>query len=130
MTAWDIDPAGVYGVLNRTGDQAEGLAKAGDAIGEQVRSAALSAGSLAQGYGPYVPGQGAVAAALGEYFAAREDTLIRLAARTWSSTQGAADATRAYENGSVEMAENAQAEAAKAPDVAAFLKAMKKRAGQ
>ncbi|MFF1353325.1 DUF6507 family protein [Streptomyces sp. NPDC058297] len=130
MTAWDIDPAGVYGVLTRTGDQAEGLAKAGEALGEHVQEAAMSAGSLAQGYGPYVPGQGAVAASLGEYLSAREDSLVYLAARTWSSTQGAAKATQAYRDGSIEMAENAQAEAAKAPDVAAFLKAMKKQAGQ
>ncbi len=60
----------------------------------------MSAGSMAQGYGPYVPGRGAVAAALGEYFKAREDSLIYLAARTWSSTQGASTATQAYQEGS------------------------------
>ena len=127
MTTWDIEPAGVYGVLSRTGEEAEGLAKAGEALGEHIQGAAMSAGSLAQGYGPYVPGRGAVAAALGEYFTAREDSLIYLAARTWSSTQGASTATQAYQEGSLEMAANAQKEASKEPDVEAFLKAMKAR---
>ncbi|MFF6997327.1 DUF6507 family protein [Streptomyces sp. NPDC008313] len=130
MRKWDIEPGGVYGVLRHTGDEAEGLAKAGEALGEHIQGAAMSAGSMAQGYGPYVPGLGAVAAALGEYFKARKDSLLYLAARTWSSTQGASTATQAYQNGSLEMAANAQKEASKEPDVEAFLKAMKAQAAK
>ncbi|MFI6687047.1 DUF6507 family protein [Streptomyces sp. NPDC050485] len=46
MSAWDISPAGVSGVLQKTGTAAEGMSKAGTAMQESLKSAASSADTI------------------------------------------------------------------------------------
>ncbi|MEU2788292.1 DUF6507 family protein [Streptomyces sp. NPDC007100] len=129
MTGWDITPSGVYQVLNKTREQADGLAEEVSSYDAHLRSAAEAAGTLVFGAGAAgakggaggatAPG-GPVAAALGEFSQHTADNLLFLVARTGKSVAGAAEATTAYDRGLTEMAANAQHAALSAPDLEQF----------
>ena len=46
MTGWDIHPAGVYGVLSKTGTAAKDMSDAGSAAQGNLEEAASAAGKL------------------------------------------------------------------------------------
>jgi hypothetical protein len=127
MTGWDIDPVGVQATLTMTGEAGGDLEKAATSMVNDLMSAAGSAGTAVPGgqfhgpmVGPVAPGQsrvptGPVAAALAQYLAERQQKLAFMARRTAESVQGAAEATRAYVQGDLEMAAEAQRNALKPP---------------
>nr|WP_168506968.1 DUF6507 family protein [Streptomyces sp. S1D4-11]QIY94516.1 hypothetical protein HEP87_11430 [Streptomyces sp. S1D4-11] len=117
MTAWDISPSGVKGVLTNTATAAEGLSNTGKALEKTVPSAASSAGTIEQGGVEKSGTQGPVAAALGEFFNAYQKDLMYVAERTSNSINGAAAATNYYVTGDLEMAAQAQQEALKEPKI-------------
>lgn len=105
MASWDISPAGVRGVLARTSSVAADfeaeLAKTSSALQSGARESS-----------------GLVAGAVAGFAASVRPDLEFVVARTGSALRGAAKATAAYVAGDVEMAGNAQAAAAGAPDPA------------
>ncbi|MEV4440965.1 DUF6507 family protein [Streptomyces sp. NPDC049577] len=108
MTSWDIQPAEVGGVLRKAGTAAEGLAKAGDGLQKTLPEAATAAGTITI-EGPYcgtAPPSGPVAAALGEFAAARQKELLYIATRAANSLNGAKNAAEEYLKGDVKMAEH------------------------
>ncbi|WP_432175182.1 DUF6507 family protein [Streptomyces sp. Tue6028] len=117
MTAWDISPSGVQGVLTNTATAAEGLSDVGKALETTAPSAAKSAGTIEQGGVEKSGTQGPVAAALGEFFNAYQKDLMYVAKRTSNSINGAATATNEYIKGDLEMAAKAQQEALKEPKI-------------
>ncbi|MEV6499372.1 DUF6507 family protein [Streptomyces prunicolor] len=117
MTRWDIHPAGVYGVLSRTGTAAKDMSDAGSAMQGNLEEAASAAGTLTSQYGPYTSTVGLVGSALGQFAEHWGRDLLYIAKRTSKSLDGADEATRFYLAGSLEQAENAQREAAKEPKV-------------
>lgn len=117
VTAWDISPSGVKGVLTNTATAAEGLSNTGKALEKTVPSAASSAGTIEQGGVEKSGTQGPVAAALGEFFDAYQKDLMYVAERTSNSIDGAATATNYYLTGDLEMAAQAQQEALKEPRI-------------
>jgi hypothetical protein len=82
VTAWDISPSGVKGVLTNTATAAEGLSNTGKALEKTVPSAAKSAGTIEKGGVEKSGTQGPVAAALGEFFNAYQKDLMYVAERT------------------------------------------------
>ncbi|MDB1090322.1 DUF6507 family protein [Streptomyces sp. ACA25] len=116
MSGWDIAAAGVDGVLSRTVEAAERFEGWGKDYGTHLESAASSAGTLFFGDGDR-PEAGLVGAALAEFAERTQDDLMFIAARAGKSLQGAADATTAYLVGDLTMAEEAQREALKAPEI-------------
>lgn len=119
MTAWDIQPGGVGGVLKRASGSADRMAKAGQKMQEALPSAAASAGTIAEGGHegdgkPVKPGkdgkggeagvQGPVASALGVFARQWSDDLKYISRRTASSLLGAQLATQAYVDGDLKMA--------------------------
>ncbi|MDG4856786.1 DUF6507 family protein [Streptomyces sp. T-3] len=139
MTKWDIDPVGVLATLSTTGEAAGRLESAIDAMVRDVASAASAAGTLVQGSGyeagvPYAPGKapgsgsfqasltapsnptGPVAEALGKYLEHRQKKMEAMAARTVNAITGAANATKAYQEGNLQQAANAQERALHAPE--------------
>ncbi|WP_125263292.1 DUF6507 family protein [Streptomyces alboflavus] len=117
MTAWDIDPAGVRGVLEKAGDAAKGLSSAGSTAQKTLPGAAKHAGTAVEGGEKGDGTQGPVAAALGQFFTKWEGDLLYVAGRAGSSLNGAAEATVAYHQGDLQMAADAQANALKEPDI-------------
>ncbi|MFD9904968.1 DUF6507 family protein [Streptomyces sp. NPDC059063] len=113
MTAWDIDPGGVGGVLKRAGGSAERMAKAGNKMQKTLPSAAASAGTIVEG-GHEGDGktreeggegaQGPVASALGVFARQWNDDLKSISRRAASSLLGAHLATQAYVTGDLDMA--------------------------
>ncbi len=114
MTAWDIRPAEVGGVLSRTATAAEGLSKAGQSVQKTLPSAATAAGTISGMVCGPVP-NGPVAGALGEFAQKWSGDLTYIAKRTAASLNGAAEATRHYVEGDLEMASNTQRDALKEP---------------
>lgn len=114
MTAWDIRPAEVGGVLSRTATAAEGLSKAGQSVQKTLPSAATAAGTISGMVCGPVP-SGPVAGALGEFVKKWSSDLTYIAKRTAASLNGASEATRHYVEGDVEMAATTQSEALKEP---------------
>ncbi|MCC2278575.1 DUF6507 family protein [Streptomyces sp. ET3-23] len=115
MPGWDIKPDAVRVVLGNTRDQAEKLGEELQAYATTMESAAKSAGTMIQGEVPKDGAFGPVAGALGEFGHNTQDDLKFLMVRSVKSIGGAAEATRCYENGALEMAHNAQHAAAQAP---------------
>ncbi len=116
MSAWDIDPVGVRGVLENTVDAAEGIETWGTGYSGHLESAAKSAGTLYMMEGEK-PEAGLVGAALAEFAEKTQTDIAYVVARATASIQGASDATVAYVNGDIEMAEEAQRNALKEPEV-------------
>ncbi|MFF4509427.1 DUF6507 family protein [Streptomyces sp. NPDC001401] len=117
MTGWDIHPAGVYGVLSKTGTAAKDLSDAGSAMQGNLEEAASAAGTLTSQYGPYTSTVGLVGSALGQFAEHWGRDLQYIAERTSKSLHGADEATRHYLAGALEQAGNAQRAAAKEPTV-------------
>lgn len=103
MTSWDIQPTGVQGVLTRT----ETVATEFDAQLQDLAAALEGGASNAS--------SDIIAGAVEGFAASAKADIEFVLARTGSAMQGAVDATTAYVNGDLEMASNAQAGAAAAP---------------
>ncbi|MFC4516854.1 DUF6507 family protein [Streptomyces ehimensis] len=116
MTAWDIRPAEVGGVLQRTATAAEGLSKAGESVQKTLPSAATAAGTISGMVCGPVP-SGPVAAALAEFANKWSGDLQYIAKRTAASLNGASEATRHYVEGDLEMAATTQSDALKEPKI-------------
>ncbi|MFG3282257.1 DUF6507 family protein [Streptomyces sp. NPDC048111] len=129
MTGWDIDPAGVAGVLSRVQEAERGLHDGIAMFGKGLEGAAVSVGTLDfSGAGGHGGGQaGLVAVALGEFMQGTEADVVFIPLRTSNSIDGAVEATNCYERGALEQAWNAQRRAELAPDVAAVLEAARKK---
>ncbi|MEU1518551.1 DUF6507 family protein [Streptomyces sp. NPDC005811] len=117
MTGWDIDVAGVRGVLRNTGTAAKSLSDTGRAMQGNLEEAASAAGTITSQYGPYSSTAGLVGAALAEFLDQWSRDLVYIAERTSKSLNGAAEATGHYAQGDLTMAATAQREAAKEPKV-------------
>lgn len=110
MSRWDIDPAGVQGVLGRT------QGTAGEFEGQMTSMNSALQGSASQS------GSDIVAQALVGY--ANQSAMPQIQAvfgRTSACLNGAAQAVNAYVQGDLEMAANAQASASAAPDARASM---------
>ncbi|MHA7962289.1 DUF6507 family protein [Streptomyces sp. L500] len=116
MTAWDIRPAEVGGVLQRTATAAEGLSKAGESVQKTLPSAATAAGTISGMVCGPVP-SGPVAGALSEFAKKWSGDLQYIAKRTAASLNGASEATRHYVEGDLEMAATTQSDALKEPKI-------------
>ncbi|RFS85502.1 hypothetical protein D0T12_10750 [Actinomadura spongiicola] len=92
MTAWDIDPLGVQGVLNRTVSAFRPIEKHVKTFVTSSRDAAEATGSPR------------VAQALQGFVQHHQPTLTGIARRTNRTLQAAADATMAYVHGDEQMA--------------------------
>lgn len=117
VTGWDIDPAGVSGVLSKSGAAAQDMSKAGGAMQKDLESASSAAGTLTSQYGPYTSTAGVVGAALAQFAQHWNRELLYIAKRTENSLNGAAEATAAYMHGAREQAANAQQAAAQEPKI-------------
>lgn len=106
MTAWDIHPAGVQGVVSRTASAAHGL----ETGGQQLQNALQSASAAGQ--------SAPVNDALGHVAAMLTQSLQGAASRTSRAITGTVNATRAYIDGDMQMAADAQAAASSAPEPA------------
>lgn len=103
MSSWDIDPAGVKGVLSRTESVAEKLQGEFSAINSAAESAAENSSSSI------------IAEALSGFLQARTPDLQYLVNRSVAAMTGAVKATNAYLQGDLAMAANAQAAVNAAP---------------
>ena len=103
MGTYRIHPAGVQSTLTATGADAEEFGTLLKSLPGAVESAASGTGN-----------SGAIAPALGEFFAVQEKRVKGMATRMTSCLTGAADATKAYVKGDLEMAATYQANAARA----------------
>ncbi|MEV7997315.1 DUF6507 family protein [Streptomyces sp. NPDC086077] len=118
VPGWDLKPQGISSVLKTTGETASGFEKYGKSFGENLTSAASSAGTIAAeggGEGGEKAQGGLVALALSQYAERASKDLQFVAARAGKSLQGVVDATTAYLNGDQEMAAEAQRSTLKAP---------------
>lgn len=125
MTGWDLDPQGIRGVLNKTGESAKGLKGQAKSFSEHLQSAAQSAGTISaegeggqsgggQGGGDKGAAGGLVALALSQFAERAAKDVRYVAARAGRSLNGAVKATTEYLNGDVEMAAEAQRKGAAA----------------
>ncbi|MGY0490398.1 DUF6507 family protein [Streptomyces sp. WG-D5] len=117
MTGWDIDPAGVSGVLSKAGASAQDMSRAGGAMQKDLESASSAAGTLTSQFGPYTSTAGVVGAALAQFAQHWNRDLVYVAKRTEKSLNGAAEATGAYIQGAREQAANAQQAASREPRI-------------
>ncbi|MGK5530595.1 DUF6507 family protein [Streptomyces sp. URMC 129] len=117
MPDWDIDPLGVQRVLGETVDAADDLQEWGTAYQASLRSAAESAGTLDMGGAQRESAAGLVGAALAEFAEKTAADLQYIAARAGASLNGASQATVEYVNGDMAMAEEAQRNALREPDL-------------
>ncbi|WP_026405668.1 DUF6507 family protein [Actinomadura rifamycini] len=101
MTAWDIDPQGVQGVINRTAEAFAPFEQHAGAFATGCRDAGTASGSTQ------------VSKALSGFVEHHRPTLLGLRNRTQRTLRGAAEATNAYVRGDEEMAAQAQAKAAR-----------------
>ena len=104
MGRWDIQPAGVKGVLGRT----EGVA--GEFEGQMRQFNSGLQGAMTQCSSEIVAG------AISGFADAQKSSLEFVFTRTSACMNAAAQATNAYLEGDLEMAANAQAAATAAPD--------------
>lgn len=100
MSAWDVDPAGVRGVLARTQSVAGEFEGQLTAVSGAMESAAGNSASPI------------VAAALSGFAEAVQPQVRAVIARVGSALTGAATAVNAYAQGDLEMAATAQRNAA------------------
>ncbi len=109
MSSWDISPDGVRTVLGRTETvAAEFETQMGDLDAALAGAAAQASSSI-------------VAEALAGYAESAQVDLGFVFTRTGACLAGAANATNAYVEGDLQMAADAQAAAASAPDPLAVL---------
>lgn len=112
MSRWDISPSGVQGVLSRTETVAQ------DFEGQMKRLGAALDGAMAQTQ----PSSEIVASAIVGFMEQLGTPAIEFVfTRTGACMTGAAQATRFYLQGDLEMAANAQAAVSAAPDPAATM---------
>ncbi len=103
MTKWNLDPAGIKGVVERTGGEAKRFEGAAKTYGEALQGAAESSGS------------NLVASALAGFAEHHKPTLQAMAERAGRVLNGAVTATNAYLDGDLQMATNAQHDAVAPP---------------
>ncbi|WP_026401375.1 DUF6507 family protein [Actinomadura rifamycini] len=106
MTAWDIDPGGVWAALAPIKEHvlgADGLAGRFTSLAGHIDQADAAADSMP------------VNSALTAFVATYKPVLTGMAAKATGCVKGATTATRAYVDGDLEMAREAQRNAAKAP---------------
>lgn len=104
MTGWNIDPAGVSSVLHRT----EAVAAAFEGQLTNLNSGLEGAAGQSS--------SDIVSSALQGFAESATADIRFVLTRTGSCMSGAAQATNAYLHGDLQMAANAQASAAAAPD--------------
>lgn len=104
MDRWDIQPAGVRGVVTRT----QGVAAEFEGQLRTLHSALEGAAGQSSSE--------IIASAVAEFAKARKADIDFVFARTGAAINAAAQATTEYLNGDLEMAANAQASATAAPD--------------
>lgn len=109
MTAWDIDPAGVHGVVTATEGVAGEFETHTTALNGGLDGAAAESAS------------GIVAGAVTAFGAAAAGDLAFVHTRTGACISAATQATAAYVAGDEQMAANAQSAAASAPDPSAIM---------
>jgi hypothetical protein len=97
MPRWDIDPEGVRRVVTRTAGVAEGLIDPVEAYSKHLQSAIEACGSPI------------VAQALFDFAAVKQSLLKDVISRTDAVMTAAAEATKAYVEGDLDMAQAAQA---------------------
>lgn len=115
MPKWDVTPAGVGLVASQMGEVLGALSKAVTAYGEDMGGAAISSGTVAEGGSGGKGGSGGgglVAAALAQFAQGTTAEVRFISARAIKSVDGALLATAAYEAGDVQMATEAQRNAA------------------
>lgn len=103
MGAWDIDPAGVGGVVNKTKDVAEDFEGQLTAIDGALVGGAKNSGS------------GIVQQALSDYVDTSTPDIKFIVHRTGQTLTAAVNATNAYLEGDLQMAANAQRSATAPP---------------
>jgi hypothetical protein len=96
MSRWDIDPAGVRSVVSRTVERAKEFERHGRSYEAALEGAVGASGSQ-------IVGQ-----ALVDFAAHNQPAFQFLVDRTARVLEGAVDATRAYLNGDLAMADHAQ----------------------
>src|SRR5437773_8154447 len=96
MARWDIDPAGVRGVIMKTGTHAEDLSSAVSSWATDMENCASSVG------------QSIVVKALSDFAEAQKPDLQFVGERIKSAVSGTIDAVTFYIKGNIEMAQNAQ----------------------
>lgn len=109
MSAWDISPDGVRGVLTRT----QGVATEFEGQMNSLNTAAQGAGSQCS--------SGIVGEAIAGFFDSAKSNIEFVFTRTGACLNAAAQATNAYIDGDLQMAANAQAAATAAPDPTAVM---------
>ncbi|GAA4943733.1 DUF6507 family protein [Actinoplanes utahensis] len=109
MSAWDISPNGVRGVLTRT----QGVAMEFDGHMNNLNAAVQGAGAQCS--------SGIVGEAIAGFFESAKSNIEFVFTRTNACLNAAAQATNAYVDGDLEMAGNAQASATAAPNPAAVM---------
>lgn len=108
MSAWDISPQGVRGVLTRT----QGVATEFEGQMNSLNAAVQGAGAQCS--------SGIVGEAIAGFFESARSNIEFVFTRTGACLNAAAQATTAYLDGDLEMAGNVQAAAA-APDPTAVM---------
>jgi hypothetical protein len=103
MTAWDIDPAGVNGVLNKTKGVAEDFDGQLKTVDTALTGGANNCGSQI------------VQQAISDYVESAQPDFKFVVFRTGQAMTAAVNATNAYVQGDLEMAANAQNTATAAP---------------
>jgi uncharacterized protein DUF6507 len=109
VSAWDISPHGVRGVLTRT----QGIATEFEGQMTSLNAAVQGAGTQCS--------SGIVGEAIAGFFDATRSNMEFVFTRTGACLNAATQATNAYLRGDLEMAGNAQAAATAAPDPTAVL---------
>ncbi|KIH96659.1 hypothetical protein LP52_23805 [Streptomonospora alba] len=111
MSAWDIQPTEVNGILQTVGghvggeDGEGGLVAKIDTFGEHVSEAGAAAAS------------GPIGTALEEFVGEYGPALQEMVLKSGSCIQGCVDATSAYLNGNLQMAADAQGNAGSIEDL-------------
>ncbi|WJV46471.1 DUF6507 family protein [Streptomyces flavofungini] len=127
MPAWDITPSGVDSVASLVGLAMDDMAKDVKAYGEDMKSAAASAGTIGAGYCGASAPPGAVGIALAVFMDGKMGDVLSLGARSANAVNGAIDATNHYIDGDLRKAATAQRNAGKAPDVEKLLADARKK---
>jgi hypothetical protein len=104
MPRWDIDPAGVRGVVTRTTGEARAFEGQATTYADKMQSAVTASGSQ-------IVGQ-----ALVDFATYRQTAFSDLTSTTSRVLTGAVEATLAYMHGDLQMAETAQKNAVTDPN--------------
>lgn len=103
MARWDIKPEGVKGVVTRTAEAAKPFEAQYKTFADNLNTSGQNCQS------------GIVGQALKDFYEHHKLTMPSIVKRTSNSLHGAVNATSAYLRGDLEMARQAQENAAKAP---------------